>query len=133
MVFGSIRKIGKYFLIILLATLVYLAGKSDLEPYRISSTWISTDPSFMIHYSQDEKRIIKQSEQLIWNEVEQEVDVCFSKNTYCVYPEDNNHYSDRLFCGTWKYRGNNLILMIDEDYLFEGKYKEIIFKPSNSH
>ena len=87
------------------------------------------DPSFLMRYSTDEDGVLIQSEQMVLNGITYYVDVCFSRNTYCVYPEGETKYSERLFSGTWEYRNNNLILVIEEDFIFEGKYNEILFVP----
>lgn len=105
--------------------------KSDRYPYDLASKWICNELPFTLYYSLDDNGMLLQSEMLEWNGQSLAVDLAFSLNTYCVYPESSHHHDDRLFSGTWKYRDGNLVLTLTEDFIFDQKYAELTFLPTS--
>ena len=113
---------------ILLSFAILCVGCS--EPYNVADAWLCPDPSFSLIYSKDDRGTLIQSEILVVNDELMQVDVLFSRATFCIYPEGSHSYSDRLLTGTWKYRNNTLVLSIEDDYLFDNKYSELVFTSS---
>ena len=96
-------------------------------PYERGAEWICSEPAFTLSYGKDSRGVLTQSEVLQYKDTVLKVDIGFQGNQYCVYPEGAADYSSRLFRGTWKYRRGDLVLIIKEDYLFGGKYTELVF------
>lgn len=99
-------------------------------PWEKASHWVCEDPYFTLSYSKDPWGSLVCEEVLIWNGKEIPVEVGMLHHMYDVSPTDSNHYDDRLLTGTWKYRKGNLILRIEEDFIFGNRYEELIFKPT---
>ena len=96
-------------------------------PFKEEGTWICKDPEFTISYSiEPNNRIIEEST-LEWDGETIHVDVTFQVDTYCVSPIGTTAHADRLFNGTWEYRGEDLVFYIEEDFLFDGHFYEIVF------
>ena len=96
--------------------------------------WQCEDPRFSLAYSRDEKGFLVQHEELEWNNETMLVDVCFVHGVrkYEVYLDSPSPYvrhEDRLFSGTWKYRRGDLVLIIEDDFLFDNRYSELVFSP----
>lgn len=136
MVLGSIRK--KRTRIWILITLVILLGvfflwlnnsASRNYPFHVASMWQCDDPNFSIIYSRDENGILTSCEELEWSSKTIQVEICFLMHDYEVYPATSSAYEDRLFSGTWKYRGGDFVLIIKEDFLFGNQYSELVFSP----
>lgn len=98
-------------------------------PHEKASYWSCDDPKIILNYSKDDQDNWILSEQIHLDSETIEVSVAMRGNIYCVYPDDSAYYSDRLFRGKWKYRKGNLVLIIEEDFLFDGQYDEIILVP----
>ena len=119
---------------ILLSFAILCVGCS--EPYNVADAWLCPDPSFSLIYSKDDLWHYLQSSKKtvvmygMVNDELMQVDVLFSRATFCIYPEGSHSYSDRLLTGTWKYRNNTLVLSIEDDYLFDNKYSELVFTSS---
>lgn len=104
-------------------------------PYFIAPNWHCGEPSFTLSYSTEGHRLISSDEILEWNGVVMPVDVEFLMTAYCVYPDTSasyQDYDDRLFSGTWKYRNGNFILIIEEDFIFDHQFSELVFSPAVS-
>lgn len=86
-------------------------------PYKKSSNWICSEPYFTLSYSVEDG-ILVCSEELHWKNEIIEVELCFLMQQYDVYPAGKSAYEDRLFGGTWKYRGKAFVLKIEEDFIF---------------
>lgn len=129
-----IRKQRPFWVLICLAvlTVLFLCGcdpRSGQYPFQKAESWSSADPAISLHYTQNEDNTWTFAEELRWNNDTIEIDVAMQSDAYCVYPADSSHYDDRLFSGHWKYRKGNLVLIIEEDFLFDGAYSEIVLVP----
>lgn len=121
------RLMSFFAVLILCVAMCSCDGKAGRYPHDLGTEWICNDPYFSLKYTEDANGILVQTEQLEWEGETIAVDVGFISTTYCVYPEHSNHYEDRLFSGTWSYRNKVLILSIDEDFIFDNQYSELIF------
>ena len=93
---------------------------------------MSEDPMISLEYTHNEDGTWTFCEELYWNDELIAIAVAMQSDYFCVYPFTNSnvtHHEDRLFSGTWKYRQGNLILMIEEDYIFDGQYSQIVISP----
>ena len=106
----------------------YCAGSRNY-PYHVAPMWQCDDPYFLLVYTREENGALTCHEALEWNNETNVVDVGFLMREYDVYPAETSAYADRLFSGTWKYRKGNLVLMIEEDFLFDYQYSELVFSP----
>lgn len=120
-------------LILLLLISMFLFSSCDPRsgryPFQKAEYWYSEDPQISLHYARDSDGYWHDSEMLIFEDEEIEISVAMHVDYYCVYPADSSHYDDRLFSGRWGYRGKNLVLKIEEDFLFNGAYSKIILQP----
>ena len=96
-------------------------------PFKEEGTWICKDPEFTISYSKEPNNRIIEESTLEWDGETIHVDVTFQVDTYCVSPIGTTAHADRLFNGTWEYRGEDLVFYIEEDFLFDGHFYEIVF------
>ena len=104
----------------------------DRYPYRTGLEWVCSDPNFTISYIYKPNGTFTQEAFLEADGEMMAVEVCFQSIIFEVYPRNSNHFSDRFFTGEWKYRGGNLVLKIDEDFIFDHQYKEFVFSPVNA-
>lgn len=129
------KKSGKWILLITLAILlgVFFLWRSNSAsrnyPFHVASMWQCDDPHFSIVYSREENGILTSYEELEWNNETMQVEICFLMRDYDVYPATSSAYEDRLFSGTWKYRHGDFVLLIEEDFLFNNTYSELVFSP----
>lgn len=98
-------------------------------PFLVESEWICNDPYMILTYYENSNGMLSATEYLTWNGVQLEVDLKFQANSYCISPEDSTDYDERLLRGTWEYRNGDLVLIIEEDFLFENQYAELVFSP----
>ena len=96
-------------------------------PCEVCDHWICDDPNFYISYPTDSTRASPREETLILNGEVIEVDVCFSPVEFIVFPEGETNHANRLLYGDWEYRNDNLVLIIEEDFIFDGAYSELVF------
>ena len=106
-----------------------LAGR---YPYDRGTEWVCSDPNFTISYIYNPNGTFTQEAFLEADGEMIAVEECFQSIYFKVYPRSSNHYSDRFFTGEWKYRGGNLVLKIDEDFVFDNQYEEFVFCPVNA-
>lgn len=135
MVFESIRRRGSVWVIIcfiMLAVLVLYGcdPRSNQYPFQKAEYWSSNNPSISLCYTKNNDDTWTFREQLIWNNNTMGIQIAMQSDSYCVYPADSNHYDDRLFSGKWKYRKGNLVLIIEEDFIFDNQYPEIVLIPN---
>lgn len=124
------NRIKKSVVILILLVFITVFFCACDEPYNVSENWISEDPYFLLCYSRDTDGILIQDEQLELDGELINVDLMFGRGVYCVYPQDSNNYDERLLSGTWKYRNGDLVLEIEEDFVFSNQYSELILIPS---
>lgn len=103
--------------------------RSGKYPFQQGEQWYSEEPQICLNYSKQEDGTWEMHETLLYNGSLKEINLAMHSSDYCVYPADSNHHDDRLFSGTWKYRNGNLVLIVEEDFAFDGKYSKIILKP----
>ena len=96
-------------------------------PFKEEGPWICKDPEFTISYSKEPNNGIIEESTLEWDGETIHVDVTFQVDTYCVIPFGTTAHADRLFNGTWEYRGKDLVFYIEEDFLFDGHFYELVF------
>ena len=97
-------------------------------PHSEESEWACENPQISLSYRMEENGMISQEERLVWAETAIEIDVFFRSSFYVVYPAGLTDYEDRIFSGSWCYRKGNLILKIDEDFIFNDQFDELEFK-----
>ena len=101
-----------------------LAGR---YPCDRGTEWVCSDPSFTLSYIYNPNGTLAEESLL---EIDGEliaVEVYFYSIYFKVVPRSSEDHSHCLFSGTWKYRGGNLVLKIDEDIIFDHQYKEFVF------
>jgi hypothetical protein len=68
----------------------------------------------------------------MWEGKKYEVFVGIKSDTFTAYlPSDDDVLNEVLLHGTWKYKGENMVVKIKTDNIFDGEYKELIFVPQN--
>lgn len=100
-------------------------------PWERGSHWVCEDPDFTLSYSVNSLGSMVSEEILIWEGREIRVDLAMGQGYYAVFPKYSNHYDDRLLTGTWKFKRGNLVLRIEEDFIFDNQYKELVFHPQD--
>ena len=138
----SFRKKWKIFLFFLLIVLALVALffvtlfiatetiRSRPYPFENAPRWVSSNPYFVLEYKYDDEFF--ESAILEINGELQEVNVECVDGTYDVFIIDpETRYTETLFGGSWRYRGDNLVFRIKHDRIFNGEYKEIVFEPDN--
>ena len=103
--------------------------RSGKYPFQKAEKWHGDDPQISLCYTKDSNGIWSFYHTLILENEELEISIGMQASYYCVYPASSSHHDDRLFSGHWKYRNGNLVLFIEEDFVFDGKYSKIILKP----
>ena len=99
-------------------------------PFEKAERWVSLDPYFVLEYKYVDGELLQNTFLEINGEL-QEVEVGHQGGVFAVFlktSESENH-NGTLFSGTWKYRGDDLVYYIDDDFVFDGAYKEIVFEP----
>lgn len=98
-------------------------------PWERESQWVCADPHFTVSYLKHSQGSLISEEILIWEDKEIRVDLRIGVSYFTVFPEYSNVHDDRLLSGTWKYRKGNLVLRIEEDFIFDNQYKELVLSP----
>ena len=98
-------------------------------PYLVEEKWICTEPYVVLTYLMDDSNALHSSEVIVLDNQTIEVEIGFLMREYCAYPKGFSSYDDRLFSGTWKYEGKNLVFIIDEDFIFNNRYSKLVFSP----
>lgn len=103
--------------------------RSGKYPFQKSERWYSEDPQISLCYTKNSDGAWSFYHILVLENDELEISIGMQSSYYCVYPADSMHHDDRLFSGSWNYRNGNLVLIVEEDFIFDGKYSKIILKP----
>ena len=130
MALGLTKRIGAYLILLFVLFSVFLSGcdpYAETYPFLDASAWVCRDPYITLIYTEDSKGRISAEEHLTWHDMQLDIDLHFQANTYCVSPESSTDHDKRLFTGTWEYRNGDLILKIEEDFVFDYVYSELIF------
>lgn len=122
------KQLKKELLLLVLICLSMMLCSCDSRagqyPYQVADEWACNVPCFILTYSNNQEYgKLKLEDETI------NVDVWFGLGDYWVLPKNSVAYDDRLLGGKWKYRKGDLVLSIEEDFLFEGKYSELVFSP----
>ena len=124
--------IRRCLIVLVIVSMLLLCGcdpRSGRYPFQKAENWHSDDPQISLCYAKDSSGNWSFHHTLIWENEEQEISIGMQASYYCVYPANSSHHDDRLFSGSWKYRNGNLVLIVEEDFVFDGKYSKIILKP----
>ena len=105
---------------------------ANSHPYLTESTWVCSDPKITLEYTKGRTGMMTELCTIEWNDMSLEFDLYFRSTLFEAGPAGYTKYEDRLFSGTWKYRDGNLVLMLDEDFLFDNAYKELVFVKVNT-
>ena len=105
--------------------ILFLMGGSDYRTYpsEKASVWICEDPYFVFSTQED---------YFVWEGEKYEVHIMMKASHFNVYLVSENFVISQeslLFCGSWKYKGENMVVKITEDNFFDGAYKELVFVP----
>ena len=92
--------------------------------------WICEDPYFEIYFSDNQ---FEETQAYIeWNGEKIQVYLGLHASYFDVFlqTDKNEPLNERvLFRGTWKYKGDTLVVSIDKDNIFDGAYTELVFYP----
>ena len=111
-------------------------GVMELYPYQKADTWLCESIDYRIQFTYNENGILEvTADQLVWRDQEYMVYMSCQGSRFSVLyfddiGEDGIGEEDILFAGTWKYRGNKLVLEIKKDNLFNGEIAELVFVPA---
>lgn len=131
----NFKRLKRIYVLGSLVVIILLCGcdaKFGNYPYDKASCWSCTEPEFTIEYSTNESGVLIDAAVVNWNNEEISVDVDFQSSLFWVLPANSDNYDDRLLSGSWQYQNDDLVLFIDEDFLFEGQYSELVFSPIHS-
>ena len=98
-------------------------------PYHIASAWVCENPPISLTYKTESSGLTSQKETILWNGSTLEIDLLFQSDFYTAYPANSTVHDERLFRGSWYYRDNNLVLSVDEDFIFDYQFDELVFVP----
>lgn len=98
-------------------------------PREKASLWVCEDPHFEMSYVSG-----SQVSYIEWEGKKYEVHVLLgmTANTFTVYPQSDDgvlRTENILLHGIWKYKEENMVVKIEEDNIFDGAYKKLIFVP----
>lgn len=127
--FGLLR--GLFFIVSALILFSACDPRDGSYPFQKGSLWTSDDPYLTVLYMKSENGATEQTSTLVLDDNIIQVELYFRSSLYDVYPLGANVYDDRLWSGTWEYRDGNLILYIEDDFIFDGHYSEIVLSPSD--
>lgn len=116
---------------LLLCTLLFSGcnPRSGKYPFERGSQWYSEKPQMSLNYSQREDGTWDIYETLFYDGEVKEILLDMHSSAFWVYPADSNYHDDRLFSGRWRYRKGDLVLIVEEDFVFGGEYSEIVLSP----
>lgn len=102
-------------------------------PYYQSSYWYCEEIDFAFYYEYYENGRMKSlTYPLEWEGETLSVIVDFVIDNWYIDLDDGDNQTtvdEQLLSGTWLYEQGNLILKINEDHLFGGRYRELVFIP----
>ena len=89
-----------------------------------------SDPKIVLEYTYFGRQFYCK-EVIEYNGKELPISISYGRPAVTIYPDTSksyDDYSDRLLTGEWKYVDGNLVIEIDEDYLFGWRYPELVFE-----
>lgn len=105
---------------------------ADSYPFLNEAKWECSDPKMVLEYTKGVTGVISECHTLEWNGMSLYIDLNFRANSFVVSPSTSTHYDRRLFTGTWEYQNGNLVLIIEEDFIFDNAYSELVFSQKNN-
>ena len=105
---------------------------------RDTSIWVEEitmqcdDPYVITTFYRDEKGIGHRETYMEINGVKQKVELGYRSTLFEVYVLDHSHRAECLILGTWRERKGNLVLYVEEDYVFGNHYETIILTPADT-
>lgn len=90
------------------------------------------DPYMITTYMETENGVGSRETYLEIDGELQKVALHYREAVFGVYWEFSPTEHELLLFGTWKEKDGNLILYIDDDYIFDNKYEKIILNPVDS-
>ena len=123
------RVLGVCTLLVLLVFSIGCGRGIDPSPRLKASLWVCEDPHFEMSYVSG-----SQVSYIEWEGKKYEVHVLLgmTANTFTVYPQSDDgvlRTENILLHGTWKYKGENMVVKIDTDRIFGWAYKKLVFVP----
>ncbi|MBR6762807.1 MAG: hypothetical protein IKM13_03550 [Clostridia bacterium] len=114
------RFFATFFVVLLLSSI--LTSCHPIYPQEIATEWVCETPYV---------RLDTESPELEFCGEIIPINVGFLYDDYEVFPADSAWVESVLFSGEFRYSINKkkLIFTIDHDYLFDGKYKKLVFTP----
>ena len=104
-------------------------------PYEKSTHWYCEEIDFTLSYSKNAHDILVPDwNTLCWNGQELLVQIDFSFGNFTAIAEIDGDPSgisqeDIVLAGDWDYRGENMVVTLYEDTVFNGQFKELVFVP----
>ena len=129
-------KIRRWLATILVLSIVALcfAGCTwqDTSIFSKEITMQCDDPYMITTYKDTENGVGSRETYLEIDGELQKVDLHYRDAVFRVYLEFSPTERELLLFGTWKEKDGNLILYIDDDYIFDNQYEKIVLKPVDS-
>ena len=124
-------------ILILISILLYACtwqGLFSLYPEDISHAWYCEELDITITYLYDENGKFTGIEPLIlnWKGETHTLYLGMLGNSYALGTETGRGTLVEQISGTWDYRGDDLVLYIDEDLILGGAFDELVFVPQGS-
>jgi len=122
------------FFLLFIVMVILLTGCDSTEryPWHKAKQWYCKDIDFMLTCALDEKGDLLDAynPHWIWNDEAYYVHIGFRDNYFdFMSVESDTRICRTLFAGTFQYQGENMILTITEDKLFDGAFDELVFVP----
>ena len=102
-------------------------------PWYRAEYWYCEEIDMTIRFSVDKKGNLTAptNSQLISGDMVYDVGIGFQHDSVGFMCDlDGDGIAERILDGTWIDRGENMVIQIQEETIFSGKYTELIFVPS---
>lgn len=116
--------------ILLSLSIWFMLGGADFTKYPSdkASVWICNNPYVKIDYSKG-----VETSYLEWDEERIPISIGMQSSVFDVFRsipgQEVLKEEDILFRGYWHYEGNNMVVKIYDDRIFDGAYTELVFVP----
>lgn len=131
--FVMTKKIKRLFAIFLALCILALCLSGctlrDTSIFSKEITMQCDDPYMITTYKETENGVGSRETYLEIDGELQKVGLHYRSTIFAVRLEFTPTSSELLFSGTWKEKNGNLILYIEEDYIFDNQYEKIVLKP----
>ena len=98
-----------------------------------STVWYCEEIDFEIKYVPNEYgNLVAQKSTITWDDVSYSVVGIFNFGYFEIILEKGETSiteADILLSGKWKYKGENVVIEITEDKVFDNTFEELVFKP----